>query len=401
MSLRGIIFILVCGVLLVGQIPATVAQTVVPLTGPVLALNTVEQDRVVLYDLTNNHYRDVSLGNGDHHVWDFSPDGCRLLLTYTDGSTPNRLYSVGIDGSDPRPMVSYTPSRVDERWGIWEPDWSPDGTRIAFTMQRTVGNNETTTHTAYVRTDTGDDSAQFYSVTGREFSSTWSPDGAWLAYISYSERVAGANVMATALPTSEPPPGQTPLPAPMVNEADLWVVSADGEFKYQLTNFEVGSITQPRWSPDSELISFVWSPQNSSDMLWMIANQPAAIATQLSYEWSMVLDSTWLPDATGMLGSIRDFRGELPNTLWQLPLISTDDSTALQYAPDTDISHADFPRFSPQENGRWLAVRSAYELIVLDTSDGSMRVLASTVRGNTPPVWSPVGFTGEANCSDS
>ncbi|MEL6527408.1 MAG: hypothetical protein AAFQ07_17030, partial [Chloroflexota bacterium] len=377
----------------------TQGQSVVPLASPMLALNTVERDRIVLYDVTNDQYRDVQLGIGEHHVWDFSPDGCRLLLTYTDGSQARRLYSIGIDGSNPQEMASYTPERIDEVWDIWEPDWSPDGTRIAFTLRRTAGNNPTTRHIAHVRTDTDDNTVQFYSVTGRESSPLWSPDSAWLVYISYTERVPGENALATAIPTAQPPPGQTPLPPVTVDEGDMWIVSADGELKYQLTNFEVGSIHQPRWSPDSELISFVWSPQNSSDMVWMIANQPAAIATQLSYEWSMVLDSTWLLDATGVISSIRDFKGRLPNTLWQLPLVSTDDGTATQYASDLDLTHADFPRFSPQENGRWLAVRSAYTLVIVDTQTNTTRTLNTSVQGNTPAVWSPIGFAGEGDCS--
>ena len=369
------------------------AQTELPLVGQLLALNTVEQDAIILYDIASDSYRRLSIGDGNHHVWDFSPDGCRVLFTYSDTTAWGQLYSMSLAGDDVRVMATYD-DLPQERWGIWEADWASTGDRIAFTLRRQQSDGDLTHHTAFVTPD--DTIVQFYSVSGTEFSPIWSPDGEWLAYLSYQERVAGANVLATALPTNEPLAGQTPIPAVTVNEADLWVVSADAFVKYQVTNFDTGSVTQPRWSPDSELISFVWSPQNSSDMLWMIANQPAAIPTQLSYQWSMVLGSDWLPDATGIIGAMREFRETIPNSLWQLPLVNNDDSGANRYLQDLNITHADFPRFSP--DGNWLAVRSNYDMLLVNTTDQSLRLLNRAVFGNSSAIWASSNFAGEASC---
>ncbi len=369
------------------------AQTTPPFIGQLLAMNTVEQDAIILYDVTSDSYRRLSIGTGNHHVWDFSPDGCRVLFTYSDTTAWGQLYSMSLSGDDVRVMATYD-DLAQERWGIWEAGWSSTADRIAFTLRRQQSDGDLTHHIAFVTTS--DPNVQFYSVSGTEFSPIWSPDGQWLAYTSYQERVAGANVLATALPTNQPPPGQTPIPAVTVDEADLWVVSADASLKYQVTNFDTGSVTQPRWSPDSELISFVWSPQNSSDMLWMIANQPAAIPTQLSYQWSMILGSDWLPDGTGIIGIMREFRETIPNSLWQLSLVSNDDSGANRYLQDLAITHADFPRFSP--DGNWLAVRSNYEMLLVNINDQSTRLLNRSVFGNTAAIWSPSEFAGEANC---
>ena len=367
-----------------------------PLIGPLLALNSVAQDHILIYDMASDAWRELRLGTGDHHVWDFSPDGCRLLLTLRQGTGLARLYSVALDGSDLRPMIQFD-ELPESDWGVYEPSWSPDGTRIAFTMMRDQmqrGEIRRETHIGWVGPEGG--VPQFYSVSGREFSPQWSPDGAWLAYVSYDERAAGADVFSTAIPTSEPLAGQTP-PAPvLLNEADLWVVSADGETKYRLTSFSVGSVAHPRWSPDGELIAFVWSPSNGNDTFWMIARQEGAIATQLNNQWALILDLTWLPDSTAILGAARDFRGSADNRLWQIPLLGNADETATRYAEGFDLSSADYPRFSP--DGRYLALRSAYDLALLDQQSGTMRLLDARARGNTPAIWSPAAFNGEASC---
>ncbi|HRF97320.1 MAG TPA: hypothetical protein PLZ51_19060, partial [Aggregatilineales bacterium] len=180
---------------------------------------------------------------GELQLWDYSPDGCRLLFTVdsTSNGMP-KLYSARLDGSDIRAMVQYS-ELSDIEWGVWEPDWGANG-QIAFTMYRMRQGErgiEKQSHIAWI--DGVGGIPNFYSQTGREFTPTWSPNGQWLAYVSYDERVPGADVYSTAVPT---PQGQTGEELPTINEADMWVVSADGATKYQLTRFDVGSVRSPR-----------------------------------------------------------------------------------------------------------------------------------------------------------
>jgi len=374
-----------------------------PMDGPLIAINTPALDKIILYDVAHDSYRELSFGNLWHYVWDFSADGCRVLFTLSDGITPAKLYSARLNGRDKRELVQFT-ELDDESWGIWEPDFAPDGSKIAFTMVRDqpiIGSDDTEReyHIAWIPPEGGN--PEFYSVTGQEHSPQWSPDSQWLTYTSYEERIPGADIFSTVVPTTEPVVGAptnntSNIPPTTISEADLWVVSNDGETKYPLAVFPTGNVTNPRWSPDSELIGFNFSPSPNNDTIWMIGNQRNAIPTQLMFQWSLILDITWLPDSTHIIASMRDFNDVSENRLWKLPLIGNTEADATRYLDALGLSHADYPRFSP--DGSWLAVRSAYELALVNLNDASLQWLDSRTLGNTPAVWSPLEFTGEESC---
>ncbi len=368
------------------------------LVGPLLAVNTAEQDRIILYDVATGSKRELNFGRFWHQVWDFSPDGCRILFTLNDIAAPGRLFSARLDGSDMRELVIFD-ALPPERWGVWEPDWSPDGTRIAFTMIRDLrgddGTLERNFHIAYVAPQGGE--PNFYSVTGDEHNPQWSPDGQWLAYISFEERVAGASLFATAEPTQVVPAGVPTPQSTLLREADLWMVNATGVTKFRLTNFPTGSLRAPRWSPNGELIGFTYAPSANDDQFWMIAAAPDALPTQLSLGLNLTLDMTWLPDSTALLVAARDLQGISENRLWRVPLVGNADTDATLFIDDPSLNNADYPRFSA--DGRWLAFRSAYTLILYEVATQTPTFVDLDTLGNTPPVWSPAAFTGETNCA--
>lgn len=385
-TMKHLILMLVGLLLSVAQVTAQG-----PLVGPLIADDTAQQDRIILYDLSSRGRRELRFGPKWHHVWGFSADGCRLLLTLSEGRALGRLYSARLDGTDLRELVQYDELPAG-RWGVWDGRWSPDGSRIAFTMirdQQISGRIEREHHIAWV--DSSGGAPQFYSASGDEHEPQWSPDGQWLAYIAFEERVPGADIQSTAVPT---PVGSAPIP--LLREADLWMVSADGQTKIRLTSFPTGSVRGPRWSPDGLLIGFTYSPSPGNDQFWMIASEAGAIPTQLSGEWSLVLDTTWLPDSTAMISSVRDFQGTRDNMLWRIPLVGLADTGAVPFLANRDLSFADYPRFSP--DGRWLAMRSLYNLAVVDMQTQAWMILDEGVAGNTPPVWSPAAFAGEVAC---
>lgn len=316
-----------------------------------------------------------------------------MLYTLTDSRGLSRGYTATLDGSNVRALVNYDVLPADQ-WGVWDLTWSPRGDIIAFKMLRDnfEDHEERQYHIASVPAEGG--VPAFYSVTGREHAPQWSPDGAWLAYISYDERPAGEDYRSTAVPTPE---GSEPQELIMLNEADLWVVSADASNKYRLTAFTVGSVDAPRWNPDGTRISFIYSYSPANNTFWLIDHDPNAEPIQLSFKANLTLDSVWRPDGQALIASVRGMRDVPEARLWEVPLVPDADQTATMYMGGTiDAEYPDFPRFSP--DGRYLALRSAYALKVIDALSGSMVLQVSDSLGNMPPVWSPRDYAGESAC---
>ncbi len=333
-------------------------------------------DRLYVYDLASGTARELRFGRGLHQVWGVSPDQCRVLFTLSDPPDQARIFSARLDGSDMQPLVRW--STPPDQSSEWEPQWSPDGSRIAFTLIEPSAGYEATSgyrhRIAWVPAGGGEPA--FYSITGDEHTPRWSPDGTWLAYVSYEERPAGANPYATALPDA--PVTST------VREADLWVVGADGQNKTRRTDFPIGTVSQPRWSPDGFLIGFVFSPLPNQDQVWMVGSDPGALPTQLSYAEALALDLQWQPDSTAMIAAMRDFRGITENRLWRIGLVGAADQTAVELV-SPQFPHLDYPRYSA--DGVYLAARTAYALVIVNTTSAETVLLEGAYMGNTPPVW--------------
>jgi hypothetical protein len=128
----------------------------------------------------------------------------------------------------------------------------------------------------------------------------------------------------------------------------------------------------------------------------MIGASPNAIPTQLSYATALALDLTWQSDSAAMIAAMRDLRGVAENRLWRVPLVGVADNDATQIISDPALSFQDYPRYSA--DGRYLALRSEYALGLVDFESATWVLLDERFMGNTPPVWSPAGYSGESSC---
>jgi Leucine-rich repeat (LRR) protein len=147
----------------------------------------------------------------------WSPDGRRIAFSVvyrgaTGGSLHSRLYTVDVDGQDLRP--------VGDTEGIC-PVWSPDGKRLLFTGmgRKDEGGGLYITHV---------DGTNVRQLVKDALMGAWSPDGQWLAYVTFTDREAGS----------------------------LYVARADGSQPRQLLRTSREPLFGPQWSADGQRLFF-------------------------------------------------------------------------------------------------------------------------------------------------
>ncbi len=149
----------------------------------------------------------------------WSPDGSMLAFTsFREGN--DDLFVVNADGTGLRAVV-------DSPFTEAGPQWSPDGTQIAF-ERWPVHDRDPGTADIYVVGVGGGEAAPLVTSPGYDTGVAWSPGGSRLAFTSDQG-----------------------------GDEEIYVVNADGSGERQLTDLPEASATRPAWSPDGTRLSFV------------------------------------------------------------------------------------------------------------------------------------------------
>jgi TolB protein len=185
-----------------------------------------------------------------------SPDGTQIAFEVTSADGASRIWVMGANGENPRPLTTGPVSEVSD----FGPAWSPDGGWIVFSRGGTLH---------WMHSD-GEMLAPVPCTAGPCDHPSWSPDGRYIAYTGQSDDNgdgAGDNldiyVMDVELRnarrlTTSPDQEDTPRWSPdgsaiayhrVVNSRiQLFRMQADGSGAINLTNQPVHE-AQPAWGP--------------------------------------------------------------------------------------------------------------------------------------------------------
>jgi Tol biopolymer transport system component len=171
---------------------------------------------------------------------DWSADGTKLIYTNplksSDGAYHDDLYVVSVD---PATGAVGTPT-LFAPGPSYDPNWSDDGTKVAFDRYPTSGGGGSSIIVRDVVTGAEYNfSALITATTSWSHGPHWSPDGTMLAF--------EADVTVTTT---------TKKGTTTITQVEVFTANADGSGLFQVTPTSTQS-DQPTWSPDGTSLAFL------------------------------------------------------------------------------------------------------------------------------------------------
>jgi TolB protein len=257
------------------------------------------------------------------------------------------IYTVDPDGSN---LTNLTNSSALES----RPDWSPDGTKIAFTNGYMHDFGDVSAVGISIMDVDGSNVTRLTdSVSSWYGSPAWSPDGTKIAFDT---------------------------------SGDVWTIEPDGSNLTNLTNDSAGYI-DPVWSPDGTKIAFSRHRFNSignfeSDIYVM--NADGSNQTNLTNSAEYASNPDWSPDGTKIVFDRSISNQFTTKDIW---IMNADGSNQTKLADSTEFGYFSSPTWSP--DGTKIAFFQRSEAIWTMNADGSSQTRLPAV-GGFGPDWQPL-----------
>ena len=182
---------------------------------------------------------------------DWSPDGTKIAFVSGRDGSPSQIHVMDADGKNPIRLT-------DGPGGKRHPDWSPDGQKIAFSV------DDWGDHIAVMDAD----GRNREKLEDQAMYPSWSPDGKQIAFMHGEIYVIGADGQGLERVTHDLAPKWSPSFSPDGQRIayyashegfkHIYVVGVDGKNRTRLThNQEHHSL--PTWSPDGQTIAYAIS----------------------------------------------------------------------------------------------------------------------------------------------
>ncbi len=260
--------------------PTTQAPTQTPPTiQGAIALESNREGNPEIYSINaaDGASSRLTLAPGTDTQPDWSPDGSRVAFT-TNRDGNNEIYAMNADGTG---QVNLTNDPADDQY----PSWSPDGQWIAFSSNR-EGNYE-----IYIMRVDGSDVQNLSNHPANDLLPTWFAvsrlltNDEWIAFTSdrdgnqeiYTMRANGLeqvnislNPAADSLPKGNSD-GRIVFNSNRDGNSEVYAVNLDGTGATNLSNNPAEDL-QPNWSPDNQWVVFASNRTGNSEIFVMRAN---------------------------------------------------------------------------------------------------------------------------------
>ncbi len=204
---------------------------------------------------------------------EWSPDGTMIAFSGSGADRSAGIYVMNADGSDVRQVTNNAEGIFDE-----DPSWSPDGRRIVFSRSALDLSGPDplpakSFRDLYLVAVDGTDLTKLLGGPTDDFAPDWSPDGSIIAFVRIVDPAAqGAR-----------------------STQQIWTVLADGSDARGITRLADGA-GEPDWSPDGSALAF----DDGEDISIVDADGKGLRTLELPSEWGELAafpnGPTWSPD---------------------------------------------------------------------------------------------------------
>ena len=232
--------------------------------------------------------------------------------------------------------------------GAFEPAWSPDKQRLAFTTCPQVCAGLEADFEIFVREENGD-VRNITNNPSRDGGASWSPDGARIAF--HSNR-SGTH--------------------------EIWTMNADGTDPKQVTTLESRSVS-PAWSPDGTRLAFTSDRGGNIDVY--VLNLLDGSVTNLTAAAGADSNASWSPDGRSIAFD--------SDRLGTLDIYVVDAAGGIPRRVTTALAGESDPAWSP-DGSQLLFVSNAGgnpDLMTIPATGGEAKPLSTDPAPETNPDW--------------